>query len=270
MDTGARLRAVFFSFCLTLFRARAAPGVSCLRSSLGTHGQTLVSFLREDAAGARLLYLTRWAEDKRLVTCEINQQLSVTEGYRLSCDGNESRGQEEQTPGFNVSALLSRDALCALPEFTERAARDEESRGRRKRSWMFPGTLWCGSGSRAEGYEQLGEGVGLSAFSVPFTQKTGCSSTHCLSCELLILRRNSNDFHARFVILTYWALLLLFFFLNLWLLCPFILNSDHFQTNVFNIICFIHACWRPIFMKHVTHLCCFVYDVLCCLFVIYM
>ncbi|XP_037536608.1 uncharacterized protein LOC119413622 [Nematolebias whitei] len=170
MNTWALLRAVFFSLCLTLLKARAAPGVSCLRSTL-TDGQTLVSFLREDAAGARLLYLTKWAEDARLVACEITHHPSVTEGYRLSCDGNESRGEEERTR-FNISALLSLDAPCARLEFTQRATRVEESRGRRKRSWMFPGTLWCGSGSRAEGYEQLGEDVGPSGSSVSFRQKT--------------------------------------------------------------------------------------------------
>ncbi|XP_013867525.1 group 3 secretory phospholipase A2 isoform X2 [Austrofundulus limnaeus] len=166
MNSGLRLRAVFFSSCFVLLTARAVvtgPGASCLRvSSLGTDGQTLVTFLREDAAGARLLYLTRWSDEARLVSCEINSHPSVTEGYRRSCDGKKSWGDEEVSRGVNVSMLLSRDALCArspsrAPEFTERTRRDgTEGRGRRKRSWIFPGTLWCGSGTKAEGYEQLG------------------------------------------------------------------------------------------------------------------
>lgn len=186
MNTDARLRALFFSLCLTSFRARAAPRVSCLRSTLGTDGQTLVSFLREDAAGARLLYLTKWAEDARLVACVINQHPSVTEGYGLSCDGSESPGEEEPTR-FNISALLSRDAPgCALPEFPQRAT---GVRGRRKRSWMFPGTLWCGSGSRAAGYEQLGEDVDRKQLHVHHIT--------CTSIELLILRQKRHNFHAR-------------------------------------------------------------------------
>ncbi|XP_076010124.1 uncharacterized protein LOC143003393 [Genypterus blacodes] len=31
-----------------------------------------------------------------------------------------------------------------------------EGKVRRKRAWIFPGTLWCGTGSKAIGYEQLG------------------------------------------------------------------------------------------------------------------
>lgn len=180
MNTGALLRALFFSLCLTSFRARAAARVSCLRSTLGTDGQALVSFLREDAAGARLLYLTKWAEDARLVACEINQHPSVTEGYRLSCDGSESPGEEEPTR-FNISALLSRDAPCALPEFPQRTSEVEESRGRRKRSWVFPGTLWCGSGSRAEGYEQLGEDAGLFC-SLQTQNSCTCITPHAHIC----------------------------------------------------------------------------------------
>uniref|UniRef100_A0A3Q3A410 Group 3 secretory phospholipase A2-like n=1 Tax=Kryptolebias marmoratus TaxID=37003 RepID=A0A3Q3A410_KRYMA len=160
MGGGWLLRAVFFSSCLMLLKAQ--PGVSCLRSTLSSDGRTLVTFLRQDAAGARLLYLTKWAEGARLLACQISQvSPGVAEGYGASCGDDESRGQAP-TRGFDISALLFRDAPCALaptraPELTERA----EGRGRRKRSWMFPGTLWCGSGSKAVGYEQLGEGVGL-------------------------------------------------------------------------------------------------------------
>ncbi|XP_037832894.1 group 3 secretory phospholipase A2-like isoform X2 [Kryptolebias marmoratus] len=155
MGGGWLLRAVFFSSCLMLLKAQ--PGVSCLRSTLSSDGRTLVTFLRQDAAGARLLYLTKWAEGARLLACQISQvSPGVAEGYGASCGDDESRGQAP-TRGFDISALLFRDAPCALaptraPELTERA----EGRGRRKRSWMFPGTLWCGSGSKAVGYEQLG------------------------------------------------------------------------------------------------------------------
>nr|XP_015827742.2 group 3 secretory phospholipase A2 isoform X2 [Nothobranchius furzeri] len=126
---------------------------SCLRLS-HTDGQTLVTFLRKDAAGARfLLYLTRWTEDSRFIACDIHPHPSVTEGYRAFCDKNQTQDQEIQKR-FNLSALLHPEAPCALtpsraPEGTERGAR-------MKRSWIFPGTLWCGSGSKAAGYEQLG------------------------------------------------------------------------------------------------------------------
>ncbi|XP_045890969.1 group 3 secretory phospholipase A2-like [Micropterus dolomieu] len=124
-------------------------------------GQTRVTFLRGDTAGVRSLYLSLWSEDKRLVTCELNTDPRVTERYRAICDRIDSRGQEEEViQRFNISALLAPEAPCALvsssaPKFTRR--RDgTEGRARRKRSWIFPGTLWCGTGSKAVGYEQLG------------------------------------------------------------------------------------------------------------------
>ncbi|XP_056276035.1 group 3 secretory phospholipase A2-like [Pseudoliparis swirei] len=59
--------------------------------------------------------------------------------------------------------LLSPNSPCALvssssvPTFTKRTRRaGTEGKVRRKRAWIFPGTLWCGTGSKAAGYEQLG------------------------------------------------------------------------------------------------------------------
>lgn len=141
-------------------------GHSCLRLRPADDGQTSVTFLRGDTAGVRSLYLSLWSEDMRLVTCELNTDPRVTERYRAICDRIDSRGQEEEViQRFNISALLAPEAPCALvsssaPRFTRR--RDgTEGRARRKRAWLFPGTLWCGTGSKAIGYEQLGEGCGF-------------------------------------------------------------------------------------------------------------
>ncbi|XP_054466073.1 group 3 secretory phospholipase A2-like [Anoplopoma fimbria] len=138
-----------------------ASGHSCLRSSPAEHGQTRVTFLREDAAGARSLYVSLWSEDAGQVTCEINTDPNVTDIYRSLCDRRGTQGKEV-TQRFNTSMLLSPDSPCALvssnvPKFTKRTRRDgTEVKVRRKRAWIFPGTLWCGTGSRAAGYEQLG------------------------------------------------------------------------------------------------------------------
>lgn len=135
-------------------------GHSCLRSSPAEDGQTRVTFLREDTVGVRSLYFTLWSEDMRLVTCEVNINPVVTESYSSLCD----RNSQEVTQRFiNVSMLLAPGSPCALnssaPKFTRRTRRDgmEERKTRRKRAWIFPGTLWCGTGSKAVGYEQLGE-----------------------------------------------------------------------------------------------------------------
>lgn len=136
-------------------------GVSCLRSSPAGDGLTSVTFLREDTAGVRSLYLSRWSEDMRLVTCEVNTNSPVTERYRALCD--RSGTQEEIPQMFNISVLLAPDSPCALvspsaPKFSRSLRRDgTEGKSRRKRAWVFPGTLWCGTGSKAAAYEQLGE-----------------------------------------------------------------------------------------------------------------
>ncbi|XP_060893758.1 group 3 secretory phospholipase A2-like isoform X2 [Labrus mixtus] len=136
-------------------------GISCVRSSRADDGQTRVTFLREETAGARSLYLTLWSEDKRLVTCEVNPSPVVTERYLALCDECNTQRQEV-SQRFNISALLVSDAPCA-PRFSDnrkffrRARQDgKEGKTRSRRSVIFPGTLWCGTGSRALGYEQLG------------------------------------------------------------------------------------------------------------------
>lgn len=137
-------------------------GHSCLRSSPADGGQTRVTFLREDTAGVRSLHFTLWSEDTRLVTCEVTADSLATERYRALCDRSGTQGQDI-AQRFNISASLAPDAPCALvsssaPKFSQRARRDgTEVKARRKRAWIFPGTLWCGTGSKAVGYEQLGE-----------------------------------------------------------------------------------------------------------------
>ncbi|KAG7243851.1 hypothetical protein INR49_006005 [Caranx melampygus] len=137
-------------------------GLSCVRSSpADVDGQTRITFLRDDPAGLRSLYLTLWSGDMRLQACEVNRSPVATERYRTLCDRSGSQGQET-TRSFNSSALLALDASCApvsssAPKFPGRSDRDgTEGNARRKRSLVMPGTLWCGRGNDAARYEQLG------------------------------------------------------------------------------------------------------------------
>ncbi|XP_035514010.1 group 3 secretory phospholipase A2-like [Morone saxatilis] len=97
----------------------------------------------------------------RPVTCEVNTDPLVTERYLGLCGRSGTQGGEIPQR-FNISMLLAPDAPCALvsssaPELTRRRRSDgTEAKSRRKRSWIFPGTLWCGTGSKAVGYDQLG------------------------------------------------------------------------------------------------------------------
>lgn len=134
----------------------------CHRSAPAGEGQTLLVFVREEKDGARSLYLTLWSEDTRLLRCEVSADPLVTEGYLSLCDRTGTQGQET-TQRFNISTLLAPDGPCALdnagaPRITKRAKTfGSEGKTRRKRSWFFPGTLWCGTGSKAMGYEDLGK-----------------------------------------------------------------------------------------------------------------
>ncbi|XP_063752877.1 group 3 secretory phospholipase A2-like isoform X2 [Eleginops maclovinus] len=157
------LQVVFASSMLILSKSQGVigSGHSCLRWKTANDGQTRITFLGEDAAGLRVLYLSLWSEDTRLVTCQVNANPFITETYRTLC--NRSGNQNPHVPpNFNISMLLAADTACALAsssaqKFTKRTRRDVTvGRTRRKRAWIFPGTLWCGTGSKAVGYDELG------------------------------------------------------------------------------------------------------------------
>ncbi|XP_030594101.1 group 3 secretory phospholipase A2-like [Archocentrus centrarchus] len=139
------------------------PGLSCFTAIRGS-GQTRISFLREDTVGVRSLYLTMWSHDMRLVTCRVDSSPQITERYHTLCKRSDPRGQEI-SGRFNISGILLalQKADCALlasssaSRVTRRTRSDDtERKARRKRAWILPGTLWCGSGSTAGGYEELG------------------------------------------------------------------------------------------------------------------
>jgi len=159
------LHVVFVISSLILSKAQHVIGsdLSCLRWSSAAHRQTRITFLREDAAGVRSLYASLWSDDTRPVICEVNTNPIITDRYCKICDRTGTQGQEIPQR-FNISMLLSPNSPCALvssssvPTFTKRTRRaGTEGKVRRKRAWIFPGTLWCGTGSKAAGYEQLGE-----------------------------------------------------------------------------------------------------------------
>lgn len=128
--------------------------VSCLRENGFGHGHTRVRFLREEDAGL-LLYTTLWSEDLRLQTCEIHTDPLAIANYSAYC--KRSNEDDELSQRFDLNALLSPHAPCMK---TDAVNGDHGATGegklRRKRSWIFPGTLWCGTGSKAFGFDELG------------------------------------------------------------------------------------------------------------------
>ncbi|KAJ0067514.1 hypothetical protein NL108_007991 [Boleophthalmus pectinirostris] len=132
------------------------PGtISSLTESYLGQGHTQVTFLRVERG--LLLYVTLWSEDMRLQACDVISNPLVIESYRTSY----SRSSGENEPlyqRFNLSVILSPNAPCVKIDASKDEHRREggEAKGRRKRSWIFPGTLWCGTGSKAHGYDELG------------------------------------------------------------------------------------------------------------------
>ncbi|KAK2902315.1 hypothetical protein Q8A73_012061 [Channa argus] len=150
------------TYALTRAQDVIGSGHSCLRWSLDDRRQTRIAFLREEAAGGvRLLYCTLWSDDLQLLTCEVHTDPLVTERHRTVCDRSSTQDQHVAKK-FNIGKLLFSDAPCArvtssAPKFTRRTRRNlTEGRIRRKRALILPGTLWCGKGSGAVKYEQLG------------------------------------------------------------------------------------------------------------------
>ncbi|KAJ8286270.1 hypothetical protein GJAV_G00036490 [Gymnothorax javanicus] len=143
----------------------------------------LYSFLRESAeahTNALRLYLSTWTSSHRLVDCVIVEEPAITEYYLSLCrekrSGNLLGHPEER---LNVTRLLAPDSPCVTEsvvgfEQSHRLRRDLQpadstlalqpnlalSAGpevrRRKRSWIFPGTLWCGTGTKANAYDDIG------------------------------------------------------------------------------------------------------------------
>lgn len=130
---------------------------------------TLVSFiLRENGTHAKslVLYLSIWNEDRQLVYCKTNENDVVIERYLSLCSRRQnSEVVELSANSFNLSVMIGRDSRCyghhkndlQRTQLIQIGRQTAGTRRRTKRAIIFPGTLWCGTGSKAFEYHQLGE-----------------------------------------------------------------------------------------------------------------
>lgn len=168
----ARLSSLMFVFnLLDVFSCCNAstftkPAPFCLLMKSG-NSSSQVSFLIRSQDTSLLFYWSKWTSDQRVKECFISRDVSQIKRYLSLCykerivwdyDGKFSR--------YNLTALLEDDGLCqislniSLPWRKEHAKQNQQMdpRGkiRSKRAWVLPGTLWCGRGTNANDYEQLG------------------------------------------------------------------------------------------------------------------
>ncbi|XP_062372486.1 group 3 secretory phospholipase A2-like [Sardina pilchardus] len=160
-------------FVLTL--AMFCPWVVSEAEILCFHAQsvrkgTQVSFLLGEngtLAKSLVLYSSIWNEDRQLVYCKTNENDVVIGQYLSLCRRRQnSKVVEISANSYNLSVIMGQDSPCYGrdtsisekndPQGTQTGRRTSGIRRRTKRAIIFPGTLWCGTGSKALEYEQLG------------------------------------------------------------------------------------------------------------------
>lgn len=132
-----------------------------------------VSFLihSPDTTASPLFYWSKWTSEKRLEGCFKSGDGTLVTRYRSLCRQERARDNEKPLH-FNLSALLEDASLCDVNTFfnftlhkehiSQGQQMDSSAKSRQKRAWVFPGTFWCGRGTSAKDYEQLGRCASLS------------------------------------------------------------------------------------------------------------
>ncbi|XP_058230537.1 uncharacterized protein LOC131343126 isoform X2 [Hemibagrus wyckioides] len=132
-------------------------------------GRSQCTFLRRPSAEASVLfYWTIWTADHRVEECFISAEPAVIQNYMSLCH-EQGIWDQHKTSGLrlNITLLMEPGNPCDFrPTVLDNLGRhrylDTSSLVgsgttiRQKRAWILPGTLWCGHGSRAGDYEQLG------------------------------------------------------------------------------------------------------------------
>uniref|UniRef100_A0A3B1JMT9 phospholipase A2 n=1 Tax=Astyanax mexicanus TaxID=7994 RepID=A0A3B1JMT9_ASTMX len=130
----------------------------CLYTTSALEGWTQCSFLRRESSTASLhFYRAVWTAELRVRECWISTEAALIKSYLTFC--REERAWDSGGASFsrpNMSLLLKPGGPCQFHRRNLDLSHQAGSKTRRKRAWILPGTLWCGRGSSAGEYEQLG------------------------------------------------------------------------------------------------------------------
>uniref|UniRef100_W5MLJ2 phospholipase A2 n=1 Tax=Lepisosteus oculatus TaxID=7918 RepID=W5MLJ2_LEPOC len=149
-----------------------------IRRSASRPGHMYYSFLRRTHFGSLLLYQSTWTEGQRLADCAASGDKTLTDSYWSLCRAEgRSNFSSIPDPRIDTSLLFGPGSPCVTKPVmdvggnsAQRAKRDletlkqghtaasspSETPRRKKRGWFIPGTLWCGTGTSAATYGDLG------------------------------------------------------------------------------------------------------------------
>nr|XP_055073726.1 group 3 secretory phospholipase A2 [Misgurnus anguillicaudatus] len=132
-------------------------------------GRFEVSFLshQTDSSASLRFYWSRWTSEQSVEDCFTSTDETLIARYLSMCEHRErAKDAAERLLHFNLSVILEDDSLCEfkinpLSRFPFGQANVNQNQRsikiRQKRAlFVLPGTLWCGRGTSANNYEQLG------------------------------------------------------------------------------------------------------------------
>jgi len=214
---GARIGNIFLvkflvvvCCCSAVSPEKRAPFCLLIKSE---HGSYQVSFLTHslDTLAPPLFYWSKWTSEKRVEDCFRSTDRTLVTRYLSLCREERAYDNAEKLPfSFNISALLEDARLCEMNSYlnftllkedvNQGQTTDSGAKRRYKRAWVLPGTLWCGRGTNANDYEQLGRSASRLYVPMPsFTLKNSSLLAHkrkpfyCTTfCELLNIRHTKK------------------------------------------------------------------------------
>lgn len=164
------IAVIVFSSLVT--RTAVGASILCAWTKVLPAGEVHYSFLRRSsrpASPSLRLYHSSWSEERALLGCAWSDEAAVIRNYFTLCRERAHHFSDHPDENLDVDSIFEAEDQCvSLAPAGRRSVRsvnghegeDGRSEGRIhqrvKRSFIVPGTLWCGSGNKAPSYQDLG------------------------------------------------------------------------------------------------------------------